>query len=330
MIYSLKESITYENGDTYEGGFIKKNGKDVKNDFGVSKFKDGRRYEGELFVIRNKATNQFLSMNGFGFLNLSQSHTVPRAKWAIINNNNTLKIKNDFNKKYLAVGNVLELILETEKQGLDQEWSFEEIEQNQFVIKSNKEKSLCLAVDSSTDINKIVLARYKNRQDYAIRQKTWIIENLSDLESKLREFDKDFLIETLSLPTTTTTSTTTTTKVFSLLWKSDSNDRSIKRMSECEWEEFRSETSRSIYEFVDFNQQSGLYLYDSKKNLFLNINDKDYSVGKRIDDLITISNGAWQNFNQFGLSGIIFKNTENCEYALKKIGNIWFNIIQIS
>jgi hypothetical protein len=65
--------------------------------------------------------------------------------------------------------------------------------------------------------------------------------------------------------------------------------------------------------------------------LFININDKDYSVGKRKDDLITIRNGAWQNFNQFGFSssGIIFKNTENCEYAFKKIGNIWFNIIQI-
>ena len=144
-------------------------------------------------------------MNGFGFLNLAQSHTVPRAKWAIINNNNALKIKNDFNKKYLAVGNVLELILETEKQGLDQEWSFEEIEPNQYVIKSNKEKSLCLAVDSSTDINKIVLARYKNRQDPGIRQKTWIIENLSELESKLRDFDRDL---NFSLPTTTTTTTT--------------------------------------------------------------------------------------------------------------------------
>ena len=145
-------------------------------------------------------------MNGFGLLNLAQSHTVPRAKWAIINNNNVLKIKNDFNKKFLAVGkDAIELILESENQDLDQEWSFEEIEQDQYVIKSNKEKSLCLAVDSSTDINKIVLSRYKNRQDAGIRQKTWIIENLSELESKLREFDRDL---NFSLPTTTTTTTT--------------------------------------------------------------------------------------------------------------------------
>ena len=107
--------------------------------------------------------------------------------------------------------------------------------------------------------------------------------------------------------------------MFPLLWKSDSNDKSIKRISECEWEEFRSEISRSIYEFVDFNQQSGLYLYDSKKNLFININDKDYSVGKRIDDLITISNGEWKNFNQFGLTsfGLIFRNTQKCVYIQK-------------
>ena len=110
--------------------------------------------------------------------------------------------------------------------------------------------------------------------------------------------------------------------MFPLLWKSDSNDKSIKRISECEWEEFRSEISRSIYEFVDFNQKDGLYLYDSKKNLFININDKNYSVGRRIDDLITISNGEWKNFNQFGLTsfGIVLRNTQNCEFIKNKKG----------
>ena len=113
--------------------------------------------------------------------------------------------------------------------------------------------------------------------------------------------------------------------MFPFLWESDSNGKSIKRISDCVWEEIRSETSKSIYEFVDFNQQSGLYLYDSKKNLFININDKDYSIGKRVDDLVTISFGEWKNFNQSDLTtfSLILKNTENCEFIQKNNGNFY-------
>ena len=39
----MTETIKYENGDTYEGGFS--NG--VKNGFGILKYRDGERYEGE-------------------------------------------------------------------------------------------------------------------------------------------------------------------------------------------------------------------------------------------------------------------------------------------
>ena len=132
---------------------------------------------------------------------------------------------------------------------------------------------------------------------------------------------------TTTITTNANTSlTTTTTKVFPFLWESDSNGKSIKRISDCVWEEIRSETSKSIYEFVDFDQQNGLYLYDGKMNLFININDKNYSIGKKFDELITISNGKWQNFNPFGLTSfnLIFKDTERCEYTQRNriIGNL--------
>ena len=39
----MTETIKYENGDTYEGGFSN----DEKNGFGIYIFKDGRRYKGE-------------------------------------------------------------------------------------------------------------------------------------------------------------------------------------------------------------------------------------------------------------------------------------------
>ena len=62
-----------------------------------------------------------------------------------------------------------------------------------------------------------------------------------------------------------------------LLWESDSKDKSIKRISECVWEESRSEKAKLKYEFVDFNQQNSLYLFDKENKVFININDKDYS-----------------------------------------------------
>ena len=114
--------------------------------------------------------------------------------------------------------------------------------------------------------------------------------------------------------------------MFPLLWQSDFKDKSITRISECTWEEVRNEISKSEYEFVDFNQQNGLYLFDKEKKIFININDKDYSVGKKFDELITISNGKWQNFNPFGLTSfnLIFKDTERCEYTQRNriIGNL--------
>ena len=58
---------------------------------------------------------------------------------------------------------------------------------------------------------------------------------------------------------------------FPLLWQSDFKDKSITRISECTWEEVRNEISKSEYEFVDFNQQNGLYLFDKEKRIFINM-----------------------------------------------------------
>ena len=100
----------------------------------------------------------------------------------------------------------------------------------------------------------------------------------------------------------------------------------LKRISECVWEEIRNEKEKSKYEFVDFNRKNGLYLFDKQKNIFINIKDKDYSVGKNADDLITVSTGSWQNFNQFGPNSfnLIFKDTVNCQYIKRnrKKGNL--------
>ena len=98
----------------------------------------------------------------------------------------------------------------------------------------------------------------------------------------------------------------------------------MTRISECVWEEHRRGRSTVKYEFVDFNQINGLFLFDKVKKIFININDKDYSVGKSIDNLITITNGEWTNFNQFGLTsfGLVFKNTDKCEFVMNRRGII--------
>ena len=71
-------------------------------------------------------------------------------------------------------------------------------------------------------------------------------------------------------------------------------------------------------------------MFDKVKKIFININDKDYSVGKKIEDLTTISSGSWKNFNLSGLKsfGLIFKDTDNCELQKKKGSeNIYINRI---
>ena len=62
--------------------------------------------------------------------------------------------------------------------------------------------------------------------------------------------------------------------------------------------------------------------------IFINIYDTDYSVGKKIDELISISNGKWQNFNQFRPTSfsLLLRDTENCEFLMKKTGNINLSI----
>ena len=102
------------------------------------------------------------------------------------------------------------------------------------------------------------------------------------------------------------TSTSTATKgVFPIMWESIPKEKSIKRITECQWEEVINNRSNLKYEFVDFNQINGLFLFDIKKKIFININDKDYSVGKSIDNLITITNGEWTNFNQFSIKVVL-------------------------
>ena len=71
--------------------------------------------------------------------------------------------------------------------------------------------------------------------------------------------------------TDTTQQSTIKPRVFPLLWQSDFKDKSITRISECTWEEVRNEISKSEYEFVDFNQQNGLYLFDKEKRIFINM-----------------------------------------------------------
>ncbi len=125
-----------------------------------------------------------MSINNIDKLTLSGSHDKPRDKWIIKNNKQVIKIKSTFNDKYLSINkdrDRLEVTLDDENQSVTQEWSFEELEKDNYIIKSSFNESICLAIEKRNNINKIILATYRNSQDNRIRQKTWFLETLDGL-----------------------------------------------------------------------------------------------------------------------------------------------------